>query len=149
MKSEPLLRIDFSELGIFQIVHLLGELDVSNARDFYDTFGQGVCANPSVRAVALDLKELSYVDSTGLSSFLASRNALRSRDIDLFLLYPNAFIYRLFEVTGLAGEFRILREADAEPWATEARTVPVTILPPQHPRQRHLVLLAPEDDSST
>jgi anti-sigma B factor antagonist len=92
----------------------VGELDLACA----DRLGQEVrqlraagCAQ-----IVLDLRQVDFIDSTGLRILLTLRNDARRKEHALTLVPPAPVARRIFELTGTRGLFdwRIDR---AEPWA--------------------------------
>jgi anti-sigma B factor antagonist len=110
MTEELLLDISVSEVGSWRVVRLAGELDVSNAGDLYQLLSDVVEETPPGGMVAMEIRLLTYVDSTGLSVLLAAHKRCHRQGISFGLLYPNPFITRLLHVTGLTEEFTILDE---------------------------------------
>jgi anti-sigma B factor antagonist len=61
----------------------------------------------SPEEIALDLADLSYVDSTGLSLFVSTTKRVRTSGKKLVLQNPGANARRLLEVTSLTEYFSI------------------------------------------
>ena len=79
-------------------VHVRGELDLSDAPQL----GRVLAAEREAgRDLVLDLRELTFIDSSGLAVLVwAAESAARSRR-GLRLLAPPASVMRTFDVTGL------------------------------------------------
>jgi anti-anti-sigma factor len=78
---------------------LAGELDTSTAGTLYGQFA-GLAAE-GIRHVALNLAELSFMDSTGLSVVVAEHKRVESMGGELIIFSPRSGVRRLFEMTGL------------------------------------------------
>ncbi len=80
---------------------LAGELDASTAGALYMQLAE--LAKLGVRHVALNLAELTFMDSTGLSVMIAEHNRVESMGGELIIFSPCDCVRRVFEVTGLCG----------------------------------------------
>jgi anti-anti-sigma factor len=89
--------------GPVVVVCLEGEVDLGNA----DRVGRRVVAGvfeaePPVRAAAVDLSRLSYVDSSGLRMLEEVRHAVSAKGLRSFTIAPETCrAYRLLALTGL------------------------------------------------
>ncbi len=81
------------------VVTLAGELDTSNVGQLYEELAQ--LTREGVRHVAMDLGELEFVDSTGLSAIIAAHKRAEASGGELILLAPSHDLRRLFQVTGI------------------------------------------------
>jgi anti-anti-sigma factor len=90
----PQIRIDPGLKGLFFVA---GELDALSAQDF--DAGIAACLYGD-GAVVLDLGDLTFVDSTGIRSFVRLANHLRPRA--LVLRNPSGTILQALEIYGLA-----------------------------------------------
>jgi anti-anti-sigma factor len=134
MSEELLLNVSVSEVGSWRVVRLAGELDVSNAGELYQLLSDVVEETPPGGMVAMEIRQLTYVDSTGLSVLLAAHKRCHREGISFGLLYPNPFITRLLHVTGLAEEFTILDENERpRPTALTGATAPSVLDAPSLP----------------
>ena len=84
---------------------LAGELDTSNVAQLYAELAD--LTREGVRHVAIDLAELEFLDSTGLSALIAAHKRTEALGGELILLSPSRDIRRLFEVTGLGTYFNV------------------------------------------
>lgn len=67
-----------------------------------------------VNRIAVNLEEVTYLDSTGLGVLIGGLKRSRERGGDLVLVCPNDRITRIFEITGLSRIFDMLAsEEDA------------------------------------
>lgn len=82
-----------------------GELDIYSAPKLSDVIDAYVDAGAT--EVVLDLSGITFLDSTGLSAFLAAHQRLESQGGKLVLEGPGAQITRMFDLTGLTEHFVI------------------------------------------
>lgn len=84
-------------------VELRGEFDMA-AAPAYRACIESLFANPHFdRAVVVDLAELTYCDSSGVSAFVQSKQRCAAAQRDFSLTNPRQMVRRVFEVTGLVG----------------------------------------------
>ena len=86
-------------------VRLLGELDMSTAPQLRDELLRLVSDGATM--VTVDLSELAFVDSTGLSVLITGLKRLRQQGGDLALRSPTPGTRRVLEITGLTEVFPI------------------------------------------
>jgi anti-sigma B factor antagonist len=87
------------------IVTLTGEADLHNAPEL-DRALQGVLALGGT-AVAVDLGDVSFIDSTALGVLLRYHPRFRARGGDLLIVTQDRRVLRTLEITGLDRVFRI------------------------------------------
>jgi anti-sigma B factor antagonist len=80
-----------------------GELDMQ----FADELRQVAADADRDAAVALDLSQVSFIDSRGLSALIQISNALESPKASLTLISPSRSVRRILQVTGLTSVFTI------------------------------------------
>ncbi len=83
---------------------LAGELDLATAPFLREQLHQAIDTGTSDPLV-LDISELGYVDSTGLSLFIATKKRADREGRRFELSRPTADFLRLAEVTGLTEYF--------------------------------------------
>jgi anti-sigma B factor antagonist len=86
-------------------VHLRGELDLSSAAKLRKALSE--LYRDGVNSLILDLSELAFVDSTGLSEFVAALKHCRPRGGEVVLRSPTASIARVLAICGLDRVFTI------------------------------------------
>lgn len=86
-------------------VRLLGELDMSTAPQLRDELLRVV--SDRARMVTVDLSELAFVDSTGLSVLITGLKRLRQQGGEMALRSPTPGTRRVLEITGLTEVFPI------------------------------------------
>jgi anti-sigma B factor antagonist len=89
------------------VVTMTGEADLHTAPEL-DRALQGVIALGGT-AVAIDLGEVSFIDSTALGILIRYQPRFKSRGGDLVLVTQDRRVLRTFEITGLDRIFSIER----------------------------------------
>lgn len=87
-------------------LRLLGELDMSTAAQLRDELAR--VTSDGARHVTLDLSDLAFIDSTGLSVLVTGLKRLRQDGGDLALRSPTPGTRRVLEITGLTEVFSIV-----------------------------------------
>jgi anti-sigma B factor antagonist len=94
-----LLEISNREHGRYAVVALRGELDLAGAAGLRDRL-RAACDEHEGRVV-LDLSELAFIDSTGLSILVEYHDKTRSAGGRLILLAPRPAVVKVLRITGL------------------------------------------------
>jgi anti-sigma B factor antagonist len=97
------LHVVVSRAGSGHEIRLLGELDMSTASRLRDELARLATDGPSL--VTVDLSELSFIDSTGLSVLITGLKRLRQEGGDMALRSPTAGTRKVLEITGLTEVF--------------------------------------------
>jgi anti-sigma B factor antagonist len=92
-------------------VALHGELDLEHAYAFDDELRGLEADRPP--CLVLDLRELTFLDSCGLSRLLAARKRARREHRRLVLVRGPAAVQRLFALTAVDEAFEIVSEVPA------------------------------------
>ena len=92
------------------LVLLSGELDASTAGQLYEQLAE--LTREGVVHVALDLSDLEFMDSTGLSVVIAEHKRTNASGGELVIMSPQSQVRRLFEITGLMGVLQVQPEED-------------------------------------
>jgi anti-sigma B factor antagonist len=90
---------------------LRGELDMEHAYTFDEELRRVEALEP--KCICLDLRELSFLDSTGLSRIVAARKRARRARRRLVLVRGPAAVQRVFALTALDESFEIVNEPEA------------------------------------
>jgi len=94
--------------GMFRI-SLRGELDVSTAPRFSDAL-----SNPQIRTchtLVIDLSELTFMDSTGLSALLVGEMHARTRGQRFAVVRGPRHVQELFRLTGVDHFLEVVDDA--------------------------------------
>jgi anti-sigma B factor antagonist len=95
--------IESAPLGGAPGVVVRGEVDVSTAPRLADALD--VAIRGSEGAFVIDLSDLDFLDSTGVSVFVRARALLGRDERPLMMLCPPGPARRIFEVTGIIDLF--------------------------------------------
>ncbi|MBG0565248.1 STAS domain-containing protein [Actinoplanes aureus] len=92
-------------------VTVLGEIDFSNADEVALGIRDAVMDwSPTI--VLVDLRDASFIDSTGLGALIEGYRAATDRDIDFVVVNPSETFRRVLTVTGLADFFGLTEPAE-------------------------------------
>lgn len=94
------------------VVKIVGELDLATAPRLREALVD--LANKGAKHVTVDLAEMEFIDSTGLSVLVAAWKRLRETGGDLVLQSPRAAAMKIFEVTGATRVITITRPSMAD-----------------------------------
>src|SRR3954454_1634382 len=89
-------------------VALHGELDLEHAYIFDARLREVEAEHPP--RLVLDLRALSFLDSSGLARLLAARRRARREHRRLVLVRGRAAVHRVFALTALDEEFEIVKD---------------------------------------
>jgi anti-sigma B factor antagonist len=92
------------------VLHLSGELDADTATQLYSTLAD-LLERPVPRIV-VDLSDLKFCDSVGLSAFVTSKQVITARGGWLSFAGANPFLSQLMETVGLSRYFAIFPQID-------------------------------------
>lgn len=82
-----------------------GELDLVSAPQLRQTLHEAVT---NERLIAVDLRGLTFMDSTGIHAILEADSGARRRGARLVLIRGSAQIGRLFELVGITDRLEIV-----------------------------------------
>jgi anti-anti-sigma factor len=92
------------------VLHLSGELDADTASKLHATLA-ALLERPVPRIV-VDLSDLKFCDSVGLSAFITSKQVISARGGWLSFAGANPFLLSLMGTVGLSRYFAIFPEVD-------------------------------------
>ena len=96
--------------GTIHLIHVKGEIHVSTAPEFAARLDEAIAGDTT--AVVLDLTEVEFIDSTGLTVLLNGLRSVTLRGGTLALAISNPTVLRLFEITRLDTTFDIQPTVD-------------------------------------
>ncbi len=94
------------------VVVARGELDLDSAADLQDRFHEVVEAG--FDRIVLDLRSVSFIDSTGLRAVLTMDNASRTADIGFAVVQGPDQVRRLFELTKAEQALRFIEPQEID-----------------------------------
>lgn len=86
-------------------VRLLGDLDMATAAQLREELARLVASG--AKLVTVDLADLAFIDSTGLSVLITALKRLRHGGGDMALRSPRPGTLKVLEITGLTEVFAI------------------------------------------
>ena len=92
------------------VLHLQGELDADTAHELHATLAELV--DRPVPRIVVDLTDLKFCDSVGLSAFVTCKQVITDRGGWLSFAGANPFLSSLLETVGLSRYFAIFPEVD-------------------------------------
>jgi anti-anti-sigma factor len=100
-----------------RVIAVRGEIHVSTAPEFSTRLNEAISAG--MASVVIDLSEVGFIDSTGLSVLLNGLRRVTRANGSLALVVNNPTVLRLFEITKLDTTFDI-KQTRAEALASVA-----------------------------
>lgn len=85
-----------------QTIKLIGDLDVYSEDEFKSFIEEEIDPN---KDITIDLKELDYLDSTGLGMFMNIYKMVNDNDKEIKIINAKDNIIKLFRITDLANLF--------------------------------------------
>ncbi len=107
---EELFEITESSEGGTPVLSIRGEIDVSTAPELRDRL-LSVAQSGSNTAV-IDLREVTFLDSTALGVLVSGLKRFRSADGDLRLVVTGRNVVKVLEITGLVDVFSIFETVE-------------------------------------
>lgn len=98
-------RVEAHSQGQTQILAVSGELDLAAAASLEEELDRALASGAPL--IVIDLKELDFVDSTGLSVLVRAHQRAQEAGLDLGLVNPGAQVERLLSLTGLASRLTL------------------------------------------
>jgi anti-sigma B factor antagonist len=84
-----------------------GELDLGSSSALQDALGE---AERSHNLVVLDLRELSFMDSTGLHALIIADERMREHGVDLVIVRGNSQVGKLLDLTQASQRLHVISE---------------------------------------
>ncbi len=101
--DDPLM-IDLRDRPNRHVIILEGEIDLMTAPRLHERINHAF--DQEVDEVLVDLRDISFIDSTGLGVLVNGRQRARSTGVRFTLMLPEGEARFPFEVTGLAAAFQ-------------------------------------------
>jgi anti-sigma B factor antagonist len=90
-----------------EILSIKGELDLSNANIVKMILDKEIAAGKL--HIVIDMKDLEYLDSSGIGVFINTMNKLRAINGKFILLGMKDSVMRIFNLTKLTSFFKIIK----------------------------------------
>ena len=95
-------HVDFAvhsrEVGAAAVITVSGELDIHTAPDLTEVLSPGIAAG---QPVIVDLTDVTFMDSSGLSVFVTALKRAREAGTTLTLVVSEPRVMRVFSITGI------------------------------------------------
>lgn len=94
------MHYHFEMEGQALIATLVGELDLHTSPEFKEHITKLFDTHPHIRHLIMNVKSLSFVDSSGLGVILGRYRELQERGGQLFFVQANPQIKRILQMSG-------------------------------------------------
>jgi anti-anti-sigma factor len=111
MAAQDHFRIEVRNAPDRIVLCLHGELDLASAPQLAQEI-ENAAADATTTMVVLDLKELRFVDSTGLRIVLAANERAQERGQEFALTRGSQQVERLLSITGVDEHLKIIASPD-------------------------------------
>ena len=95
------MTIDLTRCGSILVVKVQGELDLSTSPVFRDKIETELARDENIRHLDLDLKDVSFIDSSGLGAVLGRFKSISQRGGKLVGVEVPLHLEKLFALSGL------------------------------------------------
>ena len=111
-ENQELFSVETTRDGPDAVVVLRGEFDIAAEEQVETALARVLASRPG--SLRVDLRELTFLDSTGLRVLLRLRQRCGECACDLSLIRGAPPIDRVFEISGVASHFTIVDASDPE-----------------------------------
>jgi len=101
--QEPQASVQRRAFGTTAEIEICGELDLTCVPDLERAVDRALRAAPE--RVVVDLRGLTFIDSSGIAALLRLRTRAIARHTDLIVMRPTGDADRIFEICGIEGVF--------------------------------------------
>jgi anti-anti-sigma factor len=109
----PNFRIDTAPTGSGTTIKLAGELDSATCGDLVERFEHVLADGPG--EIAVDLDEVTFIDSAGLRAIILIERTARERDIPVAIRSPTGPVADLLQLTGIGERVALSPRVDDPP----------------------------------
>lgn len=81
------------------VITLAGEIDMAAVNTITEQVAAALDAGPT--EIALLMRDVTFIDSTGIGALVGARNACLAHEVPLVLEEPSWVVARMLEITGL------------------------------------------------
>jgi len=104
MSSDTLFTVHFEDVGGTLRGTVVGELDLLTEPELVGAFGAALDSG-SATASVLDVRQVGFIDSSGLRALLLCRDHAVARGVDFSLALADGPVSRLLDVAGVRAWF--------------------------------------------
>lgn len=109
------MRVSTRPIGSVLVVYVSGELDLNTAPDFRAAVEEQLDARPDLANIVLVLRDVTFIDSSGLGVILGRYKRLRAHGGRLVAVSPSPHARKVFELSGLSSIIPV-SETEDEAW---------------------------------
>lgn len=99
-------QVDVRQEGAATVVAVKGELDLASGPELESRLDK--ITGPQTRLVIVDLRNLDFMDSTGLSILVRAHQRLSEEGCEIGLVRGSQQVQRLLDLTGVADRLRLV-----------------------------------------
>jgi anti-sigma B factor antagonist len=110
----PNFRIATFQCESGTTIKLAGELDGATSPELLACV-ERLAADPGVRSIAVDLAEVSFIDSAGMRAIIAIERTTAERELALTIVRPPDEVTELLRIAGVADHLTLTPVLDAPP----------------------------------
>ncbi|MGE5573332.1 MAG: anti-sigma factor antagonist [Bacillota bacterium] len=110
------MRTETRVIGNVLVVHLSGELDLGTAPEFRAKVEEELDEKPDIISIFLVLRDVTFIDSSGLGVILGRYKRLRTHGGGLVAVAPSPQVRKVFELSGLTSIIPVC-ESEDDAWA--------------------------------
>jgi anti-sigma B factor antagonist len=103
---QPMLRVDHERTANAHMIQLVGEMDLANVDEAKDAVMAAIESEDV--EVIVDLSELEFIDSIGISMLLEAQAASRRDSNRLSFRGVHADVARIMQLTGVDQQLRFI-----------------------------------------
>lgn len=96
----PYLTIEVTVAAEVHTIVLIGEADLLGAPNIEAAFADAAAGD--ARRIVVDLRKLTFIDSSGLQTLITGHQQCLARDRELSIVPGPASVQRLFEIAGMS-----------------------------------------------
>ena len=104
------MEVKVDKINGVDVVAVSGRLDASSTPVFDEKMKEVLSKNPA--KVAVSLKELEYVSSAGLRSFLAAAKEIKKSEGKLAFIEPTEAVLKVLKMSGMTTVLKIYNSLD-------------------------------------
>jgi anti-anti-sigma factor len=106
----PSFSIAVSQADAIHTIAVAGELDIASEPELAGALGRALEATPG--AIVVDLRDVAFMDSTGIRALAQARQRCTEAGRRLLLMSPSPHVLRPLEICGLAKTFDFVDSPD-------------------------------------
>jgi anti-sigma B factor antagonist len=99
-------HVDVRREGPAAVVVVSGELDLASGPELESELDR--LSGPETRLVVIDLRQLDFMDSTGLSIIVRAHQRMAGEGCEMGLVKGSQQVQRLLDLTGVADRLRLV-----------------------------------------